>query len=92
VSKCSRPASAFFHYRRDAVADEEEEEITGNVKGDQASVADSNASANKLVRCCTKLCLPCLQTADMNKLRERKFTFCVWLFVADLVVFQHVQF
>jgi len=35
---------------RDAVAEEDEEEIKGNVKGDQASVADSNASANKLVR------------------------------------------
>jgi len=41
-----------------AIAEEEEEEIKGNVKGDQASVADSNASANKLVRC-TRICLYC---------------------------------
>ncbi len=32
-----------------AVAEEEEEEIKGNVKADQSSVADSTASGNKVI-------------------------------------------
>lgn len=33
----------------DAIAEEEEEEIKGNVKADQSSVADSTASGNKVI-------------------------------------------
>ena len=75
----------------DAVAEEEEEEIKGNVKGDQASVADSDTSANKLVRC-TNDCLSCLQTADVSKLRESILTPCLCFSVAGLVLFQHAHF
>ena len=32
-----------------AIAEEEEEEIKGNVKADQSSVADSTASGNKVI-------------------------------------------
>jgi len=33
----------------DAIAEEEEEEIKGNVKADQSSVADSTTSGNKVI-------------------------------------------